>query len=82
MNTKATTVPGGDHIIWKGHAGRHIALERPCPCGCDKREGWDGVGYLTGSDDEGNGFTLLIEDEAVYRQIHRALTGKDIEVQA
>lgn len=75
---KETKVPGGDHILWKGESSRHIALQRPCPCGCDTRDGWEGVGYLTGSDDEGNGFTLLIDDEAVYRQINRALGGPEV----
>jgi hypothetical protein len=30
-----------------------------------------GVGYLTGSDPDGNGFTLWIKDEAMYQRVLR-----------
>ena len=44
-------------------------VNRPCSCGCDARDGVRGVGYLSGSDAAGNGFTLWINDEATYRRL-------------
>ena len=44
-------------------------INRPCSCGCDARDGVRGVGYLSGSDAGGNGFTLWIKDEAMYRRL-------------
>ena len=44
-------------------------VNRPCSCGCDTRDGVHGVGYLSGSDAAGNGFTLWIKDEATYRRL-------------
>jgi hypothetical protein len=60
-------------ITWKGEKSRLLQVRRPCPCGCDERDGRPGVGYLTGSDDEGNGFTIWIETEEVYRRLERLL---------
>jgi hypothetical protein len=47
----------------------HAHVNRPCSCGCDARLGIHGVGYLSGSDPAGNGFTLWIEDEAMYQPL-------------
>ena len=58
-------------FIWDGEQDRPFTLARPCECGCDNRDGDKGVGYLTGSDKDGKGFTLWIEDEQVFRAIQR-----------
>jgi hypothetical protein len=48
-------------------------VRRPCPCGCDDRGGRGGVGYLTGSDAAGNGFTIWIESEEVFQRLEKLL---------
>ncbi len=58
-------------MVWQGEVRRPLRLSRPCSCGCDGREGAKGVGYLSGSDAAGNGVTIWIEDETVYRQLER-----------
>jgi hypothetical protein len=45
-------------------------------CGCDTRGGVRGVGYLSGSDCAGNGFTLWIADEAPYQWLDAMLGGR------
>ena len=52
---------------WKGEKNRSIQVVRPCPCGCDERDGFRGVGYITGSDKDGNGFTIYIRSEEVFQ---------------
>jgi len=44
---------------WQGDENRTLAFYEPCPCGCDDRgrEQKGLVGYLSGSDADGNGFT-------------------------
>ena len=59
----------GRLLLWEGHRGRELMVYRPCSCGCDARLGVHGVGYLSGSDPDGNGFTLWIEDEAMYQRL-------------
>ena len=56
-------------FTWKGEKSRALAVKRPCDCGCDQRDGGHGVGYLTGSDAEGNGVTVWIEDEQVFQAL-------------
>jgi len=63
------------HFWQQGERGRPLMVCRPCPCGCDVRGGVPGVGYLTGSDADGNGFTLWIKDEAAYSRIASTLLG-------
>ena len=58
---------------WNGDKCRPLSLCRPCSCGCDTRDGVKGVGYLTGSDADGNGFTVWIATEEVYRRVAKAL---------
>lgn len=58
-----------EQYIWKGEPNRVLALSRPCDCGCDSRDGAKGVGYLSGSDDDGNGFTIWIQDERIYANL-------------
>jgi hypothetical protein len=60
-------------IVWTGEENRPLTLQRPCTCGCDDRDGHKGVGYLTGSDEDGRGFSLWIESEALYQRLERTL---------
>jgi len=62
-----------EQITWQGEQNREFQLQRPCECGCDVREGAKGVGYLTGSDKSGKGFTVWIENEEVYQAIERVI---------
>ena len=61
---------------WKGETDRPLGVHRPCSCGCDERAGYQGYGYLTGSDAEGNGFTLWIEDEEVFEAVRAIVNGR------
>jgi hypothetical protein len=64
----------GSINFWQqGERSRELAVCRPCACGCDTRLGVPGVGYLTGSDPDGNGFTLWIKEEAMYERLARTL---------
>jgi hypothetical protein len=55
-------------VLWQnGEKNRWPRAQRPCPCGCDERGGKTIVGYLSGSDKDGNGFTIYAPDEATYR---------------
>jgi len=63
-------------IVWTGEENRPFGLRRPCECGCDFREGIKGIGYLTYSDSEGNGFTIWIETEEVYQRLAQAMRRK------
>lgn len=65
----------GKQIKWVGERSRPLQACRPCECGCDAREGLKGVGYITGSDAYGNGFTVWIEDEVVFSVIHAVIGG-------
>jgi hypothetical protein len=58
---------------WHGEKDRLLQVCRPCPCGCDDRGGRTGVGYLTGSDAAGNGFTIWIESEEVFHRLEKLL---------
>ncbi len=62
-------------MVWQGEVRRPLRLSRACSCGCDTRAGVTGVGYLSGSDAAGNGVTIWIADEAVYRQLEQLLQG-------
>jgi hypothetical protein len=47
-----------------------LTLHPPCQsCGGEH----EGVGYLCGSDEQGNGFVLWIEDDEVYQVLKRIL---------
>ena len=65
-----------NQYIWKGEPNRSLALYRPCACGCDSRDRLKSVGYLSGSDDDGNGFSIWIEDERIYRGLEAMLGGE------
>jgi len=60
-------------VIWNnGEKNRTLAVYRPCPCvTCSKN--LNGVGYLSSSDADGHGFTIWLEDEAVFRRLRFAL---------
>jgi hypothetical protein len=59
-------------VIWKGERNRQLAVYRPCQCSaCSKSS--RGVGYLSFSDANGNGFTVWIENEMVFRRLKTAL---------
>jgi hypothetical protein len=60
-------------FTWLGEKDRLLQVCRPCPWGCDDRGGRPGVGYLTGSDAEGNGFTVWIESEEVFQRLEKLL---------
>jgi len=63
--------------FWEqGERSRELMVSRPCSCGCDARLGIPGVGYLTGSDAAGNGFTLWISDEAMYQRLAAMFGGR------
>ena len=64
---------GNKQITWEGEIDRPLQLRRPCSCGCDGRDGDVGVGYITGSDGRGRGFTVWIEDEDVYKRMEEIL---------
>lgn len=62
----------GADLIWKGERNRQLATYRSCQCNvCSKSS--RGVGYLSFSDGNGNGFTVWIEDEKVFRRLKNAL---------
>lgn len=58
-------------FVWEGEENRPLRLYRPCSCGCDERNGEKGVGYLSGSNARGEGFTVWIEDEEVFQRLKK-----------
>ena len=68
----------GKEISWNaGDCNRTLKAVRPCECGCDFRDGVSGVGYLTGSNSDGDGFTIWIENEQVYKLLETLLESDD-----
>lgn len=59
---------------WLGEKNRKPALYRPCLCGCGERdpETREAVGYLSGSDAAGNGFTLFFFSEEEFAACAKA----------
>jgi len=53
-----------------GEKNRPLLLFRPCSCECDSRLG---IGYLSGSDAYGRGFTVWITDEQVFLRLKAVL---------
>ena len=66
---------GKEQFTWtNGERNRPLQICRPCPCGCDARDnGAKGVGYLTASDEKGDGFTVWIKEEDVYDVLEKYL---------
>lgn len=62
-------------FVWSGEKSRRIGLYRLCPCVTCQRDPL-GVGYLSASDSRGNGFTIWIKKEALFRVIQRSLRGR------
>lgn len=62
--TQGTT---SDVVWWIGEKHRPLQVVRPCRCRCEDRDGHRGVGYITGSNARGHGFTLWLKDERVFR---------------
>ncbi len=60
-------------FTWQGEKNRPVKLSRNCGCGCTTRGGVKGVGYISGSNYAGEGFTIHIEEEEVFRAIAIAL---------
>jgi len=53
--------------MWNGEQDRSLKVERFCSCGTCQAAKPDGaVGYLTGSDTMGRGFTVYLWDEPRY----------------
>jgi hypothetical protein len=50
---------------------RQVSLWRPCPCGCDERDGSTGAGYISGCTKNGKGFTVWIEEEKTFQAVKR-----------
>jgi|SRR5271170_8002703 len=59
-------------LIWKGERNRLLDVYRPCEC-CVCSKSSKGVGYLSFSDTNGNGFTVWIKDETIFRRLATAL---------
>lgn len=62
-----------NEFVWNNaERNRRFDVYRPCPCGtcsvCRR-----GVGYLSFSDDGGNGFTIWLQDEEVFDRLRAAL---------
>lgn len=57
-------------FIWKGEANRQFGAYRPCKCGVCSRDR-KGVGYLSFSDANGNGFTIWIKREKIFQRLRR-----------
>lgn len=55
-----------------GERNRELDVYRPCSCGTCSR-GRKGVGYLSYADGKGQGFSIWLEEEEVYRRLETAL---------
>lgn len=56
--------------VWTGEEDRPSLMSRPCGCGsCEAVAPEGGVGYLSASTPEGEGFSVWIFDEAVYQRM-------------
>lgn len=68
-------------LVWNGESNRQLNVYRVCPCGvCSKNR--KGVGYLSSSDPNGHGFTVWVENEAVFQRLRRALRHLRMDPQA
>ena len=50
--------------LWTPETEREIGMARPCECGCDSREGYKGVGYLTAT-----GISVWVHSEIGYQAL-------------
>lgn len=72
-NGKILVVPDSEIEFWNGEKNRPLQVCRPCPCGCDDRDGIKGIGYLTGSNQVGAGFTIWFASEKSFQKVQGIL---------
>ena len=67
-------------IAFSDTKNRKVDLFDPCYCGCDisLRENPDLLGFLSGSNNDGNGFTLPIYDQDTYDKMRKIFPLNDI----
>jgi hypothetical protein len=70
MNTVEVTLWQGPNV----DQNRPVRAQRPCPCGCDLRDG-PMVGYVSGSVN-GKGITLVAQDESTYQRFVEVFGGQ------
>jgi hypothetical protein len=58
-------------MTWDGEKNRTLKMYRPCDCGCDRAR----FGYLSGSDDKGNGLTIYAKSEKQYQAMRKIFGG-------
>jgi hypothetical protein len=60
--------------MWRdGEKNRAVRLYRVCPCGaCQRGAKGKGVGFLSGSDANGDGFSLWVRNEAEYALLRKS----------
>jgi len=63
-------------FTWNGERNRPLRAYRPCTCNVCSR-GRMGVGYISWSDADGQGFTVWIESEGIFHMMERALKKVD-----
>ena len=59
--------------LWQGAINRRLMLCTPCPCGCDGKQTSEKFGYLTASNEKGEGFTLWLS-ESEFRGVSECIT--------
>ena len=57
--------------FWNGDKGRRIDFYEPCSCGCDFSGEPDLLEYLSGSNDDGEGFTIRVTEQETYKQLRK-----------
>ena len=65
-----------DLTFWNGrdtNKNRKVDFYDPCGCGCDTKYDPDLLGYLSGSNDDGYGFTLHIYDQDTYDKMRKII---------
>lgn len=61
------------HLAWTGEKARPIKVYRPCDCATCKRDNKNQIGFLSGSDGNGVGFTIWLESEEVFQAVATVL---------
>ena len=65
-------------VMWKGEKNREVRVERFCGCGtCQSVRPEGAVGYLTGSDETGKGFTTYLWTTGDYNHAYIAFGGQE-----
>jgi len=60
--------------LWTGDKLRPLNFYSPCPCGCDSRTG-PNLGYLSASDHDGHGFSMIAESDTEARHMRALAKG-------